>query len=554
MYMSRSPLFCMFLAIIVATTPSVAVAAEGFDPALLSKDTVAAGLAFPNRMLHAPGMELFPHEIAKVASLEQMGIDLTTIEQVQLAVEKFAPGIPPNFGVKIVFQQPVDLDSFVERAGVPTKPVEYKGTTYQQIDQPSPISIGFYQPQKRVVVWGTGPVLRRMIDGTSEGNQAIANALLKQGTKNDAMVIFSLDPMRPLIQLGMAQSPPLPPQLEQFKKIPDLISMAILRLNVAGEGPSGLTIASHDAGEAEELEKLILKAMEIGKAQMFAKMAQDPGMRKESPAMQQATQAYMQRITDSMLSAFVPTRKGKLLTIEQEGGIGGLASAQMNLPMIGILVALLLPALAQVRAAARASTSKANMKGMMLALMNYQARKGRFPGRAIVDENGKPLLSWRVGLLWDLEAGNLAEQFHFDEPWDSPHNIKLLDQMPPIFKSPNSTSTESGNTNYVLAVGQDTAFPNFKPVRQTRASSLTIALVEVDDAHAVPWTKPDDYDVKNLPKGLAGGAGLFNVANFDGSVCSLPIDLDGDLLKALFSADHDQHGAMKAQFYNQLFQ
>ena len=137
MYMSRSPLFCMFLAIIVATTPSVAVAAEGFDPALLSKDTVAAGLAFPHRMLHAPGMELFPHEIAKVASLEQMGIDLTTIEQVQLAVEKFAPGIPPNFGVKIVFQQPVDLDSFVERAGVPTKPVEYKGTTYQQIDQPS---------------------------------------------------------------------------------------------------------------------------------------------------------------------------------------------------------------------------------------------------------------------------------------------------------------------------------------------------------------------------------------------------------------------------------
>ena len=119
MFLSRSPIFCMLLALLMATTPIVAVAAEGFDPALLSKDTVAAGLAFPNRMIHAPGMELFPHEIAKVASLEQMGIDLTTIEQVQLAVEKFAPGIPPNFGIKIVFQQPIDLESFVERAGVP---------------------------------------------------------------------------------------------------------------------------------------------------------------------------------------------------------------------------------------------------------------------------------------------------------------------------------------------------------------------------------------------------------------------------------------------------
>ena len=267
------------------------------------------------------------------------------------------------------------------------------------------------------------------------------------------------------------------------------------------KGPSGLTIASHDAGEAEELEKLILKAMEIGKAQMFAQMAQDPGMRKESPAMQQATQAYIQRITDSMLSAIVPTRKGKLLTIEQEGGIGGLASAQMNLPVIGILVALLLPALQQVRASARAAQSKANMRQIMLSLLAHEAQMRKLPGRAILSEEGKPLLSWRVRMLPHLEMGYLADQFHLDEPWDSPHNIKLLDQMPPIFKSPNSTSTESGKTNYVLAVGKDTVFPNFEPVKVPSTSSLTIALVEVDDPHAVPWTKPDDYDVKNLPKG-----------------------------------------------------
>ena len=44
--------------------------------------------------------------------------------------------------------------------------------------------------------------------------------------------------------------------------------------------------------------------------------------------------------------------------------------------------------------------------------------------------SGKPLLSWRVHLLPFLEENELYEQFKLDEPWDSPHNIKLLDQMP----------------------------------------------------------------------------------------------------------------------------
>ena len=92
-------------------------------------------------------------------------------------------------------------------------------------------------------------------------------------------------------------------------------------------------------------------------------------------------------------------------------------------------------------------------------------KRGRinFPNRAILDDNGKPLLSWRVlpTTLMDLDAGYLVDKFHYDEPWDSPHNIKLLDQMPPILKSPNSKSKDPTKTNYVLAVGKGTSFPDF---------------------------------------------------------------------------------------------
>src|SRR5262249_5899033 len=50
--------------------------------------------------------------------------------------------------------------------------------------------------------------------------------------------------------------------------------------------------------------------------------------------------------------------------------------------------------------------------------------EGGFPGGAPQGKEGKALLSWRVTLLPYLEQQNLFNQFHLDEPWDSPHNIK----------------------------------------------------------------------------------------------------------------------------------
>ena len=47
--------------------------------------------------------------------------------------------------------------------------------------------------------------------------------------------------------------------------------------------------------------------------------------------------------------------------------------------IIGILVALLLPALGQVREAANSSNCKANLKNVGLAAKAYESRKNKFP-------------------------------------------------------------------------------------------------------------------------------------------------------------------------------
>jgi hypothetical protein len=49
----------------------------------------------------------------------------------------------------------------------------------------------------------------------------------------------------------------------------------------------------------------------------------------------------------------------------------------------------------------------------------------------VADATGRPLYSWRVLLMVELDrtdgwfGGRLAAGFRFDEPWDSPNNSKL---------------------------------------------------------------------------------------------------------------------------------
>ena len=59
------------------------------------------------------------------------------------------------------------------------------------------------------------------------------------------------------------------------------------------------------------------------------------------------------------------------------------------------------------------------------------------PAASSYDPEGKPLLSWRVYVLPHMEQQALFNQFHLDEPWDSEHNRKLIDQMPELFADPD---------------------------------------------------------------------------------------------------------------------
>ncbi len=94
----------------------------------------------------------------------------------------------------------------------------------------------------------------------------------------------------------------------------------------------------------------------------------------------------------------------------------------MVIAIIGILVALLLPAVQSAREAARRSQCQNQLKQVGLACLNYESAKGRLPAGCIgknrfndddVPGGDKPEVgeSWVISILPYLEQAQLAEQF-----------------------------------------------------------------------------------------------------------------------------------------------
>jgi hypothetical protein len=147
-----------------------------------------------------------------------------------------------------------------------------------------------------------------------------------------------------------------------------------------------------------------------------------------------------------------------------------------------------------------------NLHQVVQAMLNYHESQKILPPAAIYDRQGQPLLSWRVLILPYIEEVRLYKEFHLDESWDSPHNLRLLRRMPGIYAPlGGARKVKPYHTPYQVFVGEGAAFegkrglrlpdPDF-PIGVVNAfndfpdGTNTILIVEA--AELVPWTKPVD--------------------------------------------------------------
>ncbi|MBM3999213.1 MAG: DUF1559 domain-containing protein [Planctomycetes bacterium] len=255
------------------------------------------------------------------------------------------------------------------------------------------------------------------------------------------------------------------------------------------------------------------------------------------------------------LSAILPHLRPLVsMTRRSEDGIEFIQTQTLPGGNVGaaapVVVALGLPAVQSARGASRRAQSTNHLKQIGLAMHNYHDTFRSLPPAYNTDKNGKPLLSWRVHVLPFIEQQALYEQFHFDEPWDSPHNRDLIARMPEVYRSPVSQA-EPGKTTYLAIRGKQSILSPPKqgedgkmPARGTSfaditdGTSNTLVVVEATDAAAVEWTRPDDLEVDmDEPKKTLVGAypGVFLGLMMDGSVRALSELIDDGTVRALFT-------------------
>jgi len=213
---------------------------------------------------------------------------------------------------------------------------------------------------------------------------------------------------------------------------------------------------------------------------------------------------------------------------------------------IGILIALLLPAVQAAREAARRMQCTNHMKQIGIALHNYHDEYKSFPPVYTTDENGKPLHSWRVLMLPYFEQGALYENIRLDEPWDSDYNKQFHGRAPSVFRCPSATGDMSGMASYSVVVGAESypvdtedrlSFGNI-----TDGTSNTIFLVErktpvcwMDPTQEITFEKACE-GVNVSADGLGGNhTGGMNICLFDGSVSFISNTIDLRTLRAILT-------------------
>ena len=475
-------------------------------------------------------LEIMPWELFTAAGKDYMGVDPLLATQIWGGVSIPAAAIP-EFGVHIKTSRPININDLKPELFGPIKTSAKAPDIKLRPMINTPLSV---VQTKNSMLFGTEGTLRKLMAARGTPSKFIE---MLAADKEPIRIVLSLEPLRELIRGLIEQyefmiTTDIAGDLSELNDLTDYVY-------IQGDLGANLAIRIHfgakDESSAKRMQEVMLSLRSQGMDQMMEQLQKEISYMPLSDEMRTAWAQYLSRARSILEATTDPVLAGNRSTIEVKN-IQSYFSASM-------LFAMVAPAMDSFRALSASASPANHLKELGLAFHNHSDVYKHFPSRVISDEDGKPLLSWRVKLLPYLDGGfELYEQFHLDEPWDSEHNKELLVKIPEVYKN-KRVDVPEGYTTYVAPYGGaddkrtiwDIEKCRFQNV--TDGTSNTIMLVEVNADAAVPWTKPDDFDVsaKSLlefllksPKG-----GYFGFC--DGSVIPISDELTEEELEAMLS-------------------
>ena len=458
-------------------------------------------LALASSLSMGQAAEISPYLEASTVAVAKVDLELLDVPRTLAAINQVAPGMIPERVQGQVKLLGGGLVGALRSGGVKQVYISF-----------STLEI----PNVRPSVF----VPTAQADSATEALQAIM-ALLPQDlgyklTKvDDGLLIATNEVLKRLTMRPSAQRP----ELEQtLSGGPATISLALglrddLRKSVVNllpdELPGQLPIAFSPKQVASDCRSL---SIQVAPPQLSVRIDLHASDSPAAQRLQELGQRYLQLV--SPVAQFV--------TLDQ------IVSLELDLQSLNSL----LPAIMRGSKSSQASGQQSNnLKQVMLGMHNFYDAYHGFPPRMTVAEDGTLLLSWRVHLLPFIAQQALYDQFHLDEPWDSPHNIKLLPQIPVTYQSPEFTDLKLGYTCVELPLcegsfwaGEKMGLMRFEDIKD--GTSNTIAIVSAPRDKAVPWTKPEDLQVDKADPvtSLFGDRQTMQRGLFDGSIRTIERD------------------------------
>lgn len=165
-----------------------------------------------------------------------------------------------------------------------------------------------------------------------------------------------------------------------------------------------------------------------------------------------------------------------------------------------------------IRAKMQQDQCAGQLHKIWVALDNYFNEYGEYPPAVVRDKNGAAMHSWRVLVLPFLgqQEEQLYKEYHFDEPWNGPHNRELAEAMPQVYGCPcDAAAFVSSHTSYLAVI--DGATANFatepenpdvnKPPPKAGAPAkpkTPFLVVEVAES-GISWLEPRDFVLGGIP-------------------------------------------------------
>jgi hypothetical protein len=482
-------LLCLMLSWLTLLGASSVVIAQQKLEDVLPESSVVLWKARPAELVESRSWKLFPWEAVGAISSDELGIDLLRLPEL-LGACQLSTALSVEGSVCFSPSRPMDIANLNPQNFGPVRTSELHKNV--RLRSWKGFDLGVVQMENRWLA-GSQSSLRSMLRVTKEPHR-LSEVLHRR--KEPMVIVLDVRQLKLRLPdyLKRFELSPFSEEAVLLKQFCDLVDHVQCCVEL-GEQTSlelrWVTVAGGDVGKVSGLIDRIMQFSAESIGRHGADMFRWTSVEGVSP---EVWVAYWRRMLGN-LNVAVSRRVDedcvvtRLDNVEELIFIIGLAAMSPN-PLEGIQESL------------PRSKTESNLEELAVALQGYESVHRRVPPRAIRDTSGKPLLSWRVLLLPYLGQEELYSQFKLDEAWDSEHNKKLMEKMPTVYSNPNS-ELQLGYTTYLAPYGygdrrEQTAW-DMEPLLLRQVSDglgNTAAIVEVTPSSAVPWTKPEDFDLK----------------------------------------------------------